>query len=263
MDLNAYWQENKRFVTTVVLGVLVFFVALLSIASVYEDDIDAARGRVASLKRQLGESMYDAAARDLAADENERLRSAAATLAAAAGFRPREGFRLEPSAGSPSNQYLRALTRVREELLPRANRSSLELDPGLGMPELSPTRETEIERYLEALDVIETVARLAIDTRVARLEGMQVRLDPGLTSRAGLGDVERTRVELTAIGTSRALSELLAATQRPRAGRILRIDELEMVPARRREDELRLDLTLVIPRVHRAIEGAASEGSEP
>ncbi len=181
--------------------------------------------------------------------ENDALIAAVEELRAAARFEARPGFRLDPGLGSASNQYLRALARVREELLPRANRGNLQVDSALGMPRLSPTREAEIVRYLEALDVIDTVVGMAINARVQRVDRIQVRLDPGLSSREGLGDVERTRVSLTLTGTSLALTRLLTSTQRPRDGRVLHIDELEMVPSRSKENEVRLELTVVAARL--------------
>ena len=43
MDLNDYWQENRRFVTTVGTGVVVFLIAKLVLGSMYEDEIQAKR----------------------------------------------------------------------------------------------------------------------------------------------------------------------------------------------------------------------------
>jgi len=76
----------------------------------------------------------------------------------------------DPAGGSSANHYLRTLSRVREELTQRANRASLKLDSSLGMPELSPTVEREILRYLEALDLVETVSDL-----VSRLNDLSKR----------------------------------------------------------------------------------------
>ena len=63
------------------------------------------------------------------------------------------------------------------------------------------------------------------------------------------GEIERTRVSLTVTGPSLALTRLLTSTQRPRDGRVLHVDEVEMVPSRSKEDEVRLELTLVIARM--------------
>lgn len=254
MDLNDYWQENRRFVTTVGVGFVVFLIARMILASTYEDDINAKNRVISTRKSDLAQPMYKSSDLADARAENEGLIEAVSVLREASDFQPRDEFTLDPGLGSASNQYLRSLARVRDELIPRANRSNMQVDSQLGMPRLSPTRDAEIERYLEALDVIETVVGLSVDARVQRVDKIQIRLDPGLNSREGLGAVERTRVAFTLTGSSLALERLLAWTQRPKTGRVLHIDDLEMVPARSREGEVRLDLTVVIARLSEPIE---------
>ena len=252
MDWNDFWQENKRAVTSIALGLLVFAIAVMVRDSFFESEIGATRARITRLQRELAEPLFTAAQKTAAEEDNAELTAAVEALREAVSFRTREEFRIDVELGSLPNQYLRALTRVREDLLPLANRANLIVDSGLGMPKLSPTREAEIERYLQALDVIDVVLRDAIGAGVARVDEIQIRLDPGLTSRAGLGTVERTRVEFTVAGDSQALTRLLSGTQRVRDGRHLLVGDVELVPARGREDQLRLDLTVVIARIAEA-----------
>ena len=249
MDLNDYWQENKRFVTTVCAGLVVFLVGYFILNAHYQTDIKDTDRRISSLRTDLRKPMFTSSNLSTAKEENEALLAAVATLEEATAFRPREEFVLDASLGSFPNQYLRALTRVREDLLPRANRGNMTIEAGLGMPKLSPTKDEEIVRYLEALDVIETVATAAIDARVKRLDKITIRLDTGLNSKAGLGRIERTRVHFEMRGTSLALTRLVSSTQRPRDGRVLHIDEIEMSPSRSKDDEVQLDLTLTIARL--------------
>ncbi len=258
MDLDSYWQENKRFVLSVGAGVLVFLVGFAAESSVYGGDLQATRGEIGRLRRQLSEAPYTAQDLQAVEGENQALRGSVEKLAAAVRFQPRQGFAADLASGSPSNQYLRTLSRVREDVQQRASRAGLELDSSLGMPELSPTVETEIVRYLEALDVVETVVDLAIRGRVDRIDKIQVRLDPGLASRAGLGKIERTRVAFTMSGDSLALASVIAWSQRPLAdGRVLPVDQLEMLNARGKPGEVRLDATFVLARLR---EEAAEEG---
>jgi hypothetical protein len=100
--------------------------------------------------------------------------------------------------------------------------------------------------------VIETVTVMAIDARVQRLEKIGIRLDSGLTSRAGLGRIERTSVSFELRGDSLSLTRLLTATQRPVDGRVLHLGDLEMTPSRNKDDEVQLDLTLTIARLRPA-----------
>lgn len=257
MDLNEYWQENKRFVTLVALGLLVFLVAQLSLKSTYQGGLNEAKLSISAMQRGLRNTMHTASQRDEAQRQNDELRAAVEALSEIVEFQARPDFRLDPAQGSGSNQYLRALTRVRDDLIPRANRANLEIEDGLGMPRLSPTREEEIERYLEALDVIDTIVRYAIDTRVQRLDRIQIRLDSDLSSHRGLGRIERTRVHFTLTGSSLAMTRLLTRTQRGGDGRVLHIDELELTTSRNKDDELRLELGVLIARLH---EPAEQEG---
>ena len=255
MDLNDYWQENKRFVTTVGVGLIVFLIARQFLSSDLEGGIRAAKRRIGTLESEERKIVHSSS--DLAAmqAENERLIAVVEALAGGVGFVPRAGFALVEGAGSASNQYLRKLSRVREDLLLLANRGDMRLDESVGMPKLSPTREEEIERHLEALDAVDRVVRMAVEAGVDSVDRIQLRLDPGLGSRQGLGLIERTRVEFQMRGDSRALLAVLNATQRPGVGsdgapqRVLPIDAVEIIPSRSKQEEVRMDLTLVLPRL--------------
>ena len=249
MDLNDYWQENKRFVTIVVTGLVVFLIAFWILDGRFSPKINTHKRTISSTGTKLRAEMYSAADLTAAEDENEALTTTVAALREAVQFEPRPEFLLDDGLGSFPNQYLRTMTRVRDDILPRANRANLALDPGLGMPKLSPTRDAEIVRYLEALDVIETVIGFAIDAKVQRIEKIGIRLDPGLSTRKGLERVEKTTVNFDVRGTSLALTRLLAATQRSASGRVLHLDDLEMVPSRQKTDEVRLTLALTIARL--------------
>lgn len=250
LDLGAYWQENRRFVLTVGAGALVFLVGFAIESSLYQGKIVAAQRVIQTKKNALKDMQFSA--QDLAevGEENGALRKAVDELTESARFRPRPEFVPDPAKGPSANHYLRTLSSVREDLGQRANRASLDLDASLGMPELSPTLEQEIVRYLEALDLVETVADLAIRARADGIDKIQVRLDPARASRAGVGPIERTRVQLTLSGSSVALTRVLAWSQRPPpGGRVLPIDQIEMSTLKGRKDQVRLDVTFVIARI--------------
>jgi hypothetical protein len=249
MDLNEYWEENKRFVLGVLGALVLFAIARSVVKSIYTDDINTKTREIARSIGELKKPMYTGNDLDRAEEQNEALLSAAAILREATDFVPRTAFALDSSRGSASAQYLRSLGEVREGLLRLAGRANMQLDSSLGLPVLSPTRDVEIERYLGGMDVVDQLVRAAIAAGVDRTEQLRIVLDPGLRSRSGVGKVERTRVSCTLIGTSLALERLLNATQRPDAGRSLHIAEIEMHPSRGKEDEVRLDLTLLIARV--------------
>jgi hypothetical protein len=250
MDLGAYWQENKRFCVTVGAGALLFLIGFAVETSLFQGKINAAQRAIQLNKNQLKELKFSAEDQRSAEAENAALRLSVEKLTAAANFRPRPEFVPDTAAGSSANHYLRTLSRVREELLQRANRASLKVDSSLGMPELSPTVEREILRYLEALDLVESVADLAIRARADSIDKIQVKLDPGHASRAGVGAIERTKVQITLTGSSLALTRILAWSQRPATGgRALPIDKVDMSGVRGRPGQVRLDVTFVVARI--------------
>lgn len=258
MDAGAYWQENKRFVVTVGTGALVFLIGFAVETSLFQGKINTTQRAIQLSKNQLKELKFSATDQQEAEVENVALRASVERLIGAAHFRPRPEFVPDPAAGSSANHYLRTLSRVREDLLQRANRASLKIESSLGMPELSPTVEREILRYLEALDLVESVADLAIRARADSIDKIQVVLDPGHGSR-GVGPIERTKVQMTLSGSSLELTRLLVWTQRPGpAGRVLPIDQLEMTTAKGRPGQVRLDVTFLLARV-KELEPAAEK----
>jgi hypothetical protein len=262
MDLSGYWQENRRFVVTVAVGAAVFFAGYAFVHGRYQGKISRAESAIQRAQSGLNTERFSAGDQDLVEAENAALEASLARLETLVAFAPRAEFVIDPAAGSAGSQYLRTLASLREELLPRASRAGLVVDGGLGMPKLSPTKEEEIVRTLEALDLVETVVSASIDARIARIDKIQVRLDPGLTSREGLGKLERTRVEFTFVASAKAMESLLTRTRRAKDGRALVIEDLELVPSRSKEDELKLDVTFIVARLDQGSDRAPEESSD-
>ncbi len=238
MDFDEYWQENKGFVGTVFAGFVVILIAYLVIGNTLGEDVQSAKRTLGSAEAKLRTAMYDSKARDAATEANEGLEAVLAELEASVAFQPREGFDLE-NAISGSSRYHRVLADLRDELLPLAGRRSMVLARDLGQPDLSPTRDEEILRYLEALDMIDRVVRLGLDLGIERIEKIHVVLDAGLRSKDGVGAVERTRVEFDLGGGGDALLELLRKSQYPTAvlgGQALTLGPVDMRPAKRNKD---------------------------
>jgi hypothetical protein len=124
----------------------------------------------------------------------------------------------------------------------------------LGLPALAPTREDELERYLEAFDLVERLVRLSFEVGVKKVDKIQIRLDPRLRSRKGLGRIEKTEIEMKFAGDSGALVRLIAASQDTSRGEVLLIDSCELVPERARPTRAVLDIKFVVARLHRDVE---------
>lgn len=250
MELGDYWHENKRFLTAVGGGVLAFLIGLALVGALFGSDVRSAQVKLRANQRSLREARYSSADLTRAREQNEALVAAMATLGDAVTFVPRAAFRLDPGAGSPSNQYFARVDRVREDLVTLAGRRRMRLPDGLGLEMLKTTREEVIERHLEALDVIDRAVRLALDAGIAGVDRVAVRLDPRLDSKDGVGDVERTRVQLELTGPSSAVASFLVGSQSDRFGASLVIEALEVKRARAKEDEVGVDVTFLIVRLH-------------
>jgi hypothetical protein len=215
MDLNDYWQENKRFLVTLGSGFLVFVIGLFVVQSLYGEDLGAAKRLRNRNRGDLKTERYSAVHRNAAAEDNDALSAAIEVMSAAIAFRPRPGFVVEPGAGSASGIYFTRVEEVREDLNLLASRRRMNYPDGWGIEMLETNSLPEIERRLEALDLLERVVRLAADAGVARISRIAVRLDPGFGSRSGLGAVERTSVTFTLLSSSESVTELIIASQEP------------------------------------------------
>jgi hypothetical protein len=258
MDLNDYWQENKRSLVATGSGVALFAVGLLAIQNFFGTKLVEERKATTAAEQKLrNEPMYTADQLQQAEKENGELRAAVETLGQAAAFEARPAFKIDPKRGSPQNQYFTAVASVREQLLTLAGRQNLRLQEDLGLPALSPTKDIEIVRYLEALDLVDRAVRIALLAGVERIDKIEIKLDPRLASRQGVGELERTRVGLTMTGKPGPLVRFLTYSQSPderardglEAWPALLLEKSEMLASRGKPDEVVLDATLVVARL--------------
>jgi hypothetical protein len=260
MDLSNYWQENKRFLVTTACGVIVFAILWMVVDRYFGDDLRRQRSIVTTTTNKLArDPMYAPADLDAAEKEHAALAAAVETLSKASAFAPRPQFVLDPRRGSPSSQYFAAVSAVREDLLRQGGRANMRLPEDLGLPALSPTREPDIVRYLEALDLVERAVRTALTTGCGRIDKIEIRLDPRLYSREGVGRIEKTRISFTLSGAGGPLADFLVLSQRAgdkdlngnALGGPLNIEKADMVPARTGA-EASLEVTFVCARLSAA-----------
>ncbi len=247
MKIEEYWQENRTFVLRVAGGLVLFLIALAVVDSWIGSDLRSERLRQNALRARLAQPTHGPAHEALAREDNEALRLALEELETRVAFRPRPGFR-EPGRSVSAARYLDAVAAVREELLPRARRRNVHVDPTFGLPAQSPTREDELARTLDGLDVVERLVSLAVDEGVERVERLRIRLDPSLTGRGGAGAVERTRVEVVLVGRGAALTRTLERTQREGHAPLM-IESFRLESQRQRPGMAQLEMTLVAPLV--------------
>ena len=74
MDMNDYWQENKRFLVTLGSGFLVFLIGLFVVQSLYGEDLGTAKRLRNRNRGDLKTERYSTSHRDAAGEENDALR---------------------------------------------------------------------------------------------------------------------------------------------------------------------------------------------
>jgi len=261
MDLNNYWQENKRFLTSVGVGVVAFFVAWYAIDSSLGGDLRAQRAQKTRREADLRQPMFSGAELERAKAQQDELIRACEALRAGVDFVVRPEFRLEK--GQPAtSRYFGVLERTRDELKRRAGRAGLAIPNDLGMPAIAPTKDAELARYLEALDVVDQVVQASIRAGATRIDQIRVKLDPRMLSGRPFEDVEKTQIEVRMIGASLPLTRLVAILQDPTAspnGRTLLVDRCDIEPARVKNEQVKMELVLVAAHVGRVGQLAAVE----
>lgn len=262
MDFNEYWQENKRFLTTVGAGLLVFMILNMIVEGMYASDIQSVQRTTSANRKKLKDAMYTADDRAMAEGENAALLERYGMVADVAAFEPRTGFVLDAREASPQNVYISAVESVRDRMTDLASRKRAFLPDGLDL-EMVKTRNVDaIERNLHAVDLLERALVMALESGVRQVKSVEVRLDPAFRSRRGVGAIERTQVTIDALADSESVTRWLAMTQTPvdEGGALsvrraaLPIEALEMRRANSKADEVRTRVTFLVVRVHEILE---------
>ena len=260
MDLSNYWQENKRFLTSVGVGIAVFSGAWLAIDSYLGADLRTQTGLKSKLALDLKQARFGGADFEHAKADNDALVAACNALRERVDFVVRPEFRLEKGVPA-TNRYFAVLERTRDDLRTRAGRAGLGVPEDLGMPAVAPTKEVELGRYLEALDAIEQASTIAIEAGVERIESIRVKLDSRLLSGKPFDDLEKTLIEIKLIGSPVPLTKWLALLQQEHGGRVLLVDKADVESAHAKHDEVRVEATLLV--AHTNTVGARKSDEPP
>ncbi len=261
MKLEDFWQENKSFVVTVVGGAVLFGAGWATINSTVGDELAKSRVRLTALEKQLAEPKFTEADQQKAQAERDKLAAAVDTLTGALAFQVRPDYELAGQA--PSSRYFAVQAKAREELLALANRAGLVVPESLGLPNLSPTKEQEIVRDLEALDVIDRVVHLAIEAQCERIDEIHIKLDPRLVSGKPITDIEKTTVEFDLVGPAAPLCKLIALSQQKRATNPLLVDRVGMTSTRAKNDESKLEIAFLVAHLHGDAKSDAPKSDSP
>ncbi len=250
MDLDDYWQENKRFIITVVAGLVVFLIGTLIVNGLVDSDLrKALRARTGYRNSLNNKARHTSADKTRARDDNEALMASFEALRGGVEFAPRPGFSLDASRGSASSQYFTAVDQVRGDIDILRSRYRVMLPDGLGLEPVKTNSASTISRHLEALDLLDRALHCAIESGVKNITKVRVELDPAFNSRAGLGAVERTLSLIQIVSPSEAVTDMLMLSQSDRFGQPLPIENFELKVARSKQDEVTAEVTFMVVRV--------------
>jgi hypothetical protein len=125
MDLHDLWQEHKRWILGVAIGLVVLLVGRAVIRSTYDTTAEE-RKITANVRYVQEEQRFDADALQAAKKEAAEIGATVERLRAALIFRPREDFVLE-GKGDPGLHFDKVNREVRSRLLTLADQAGVEL----------------------------------------------------------------------------------------------------------------------------------------
>ncbi|MDA0374936.1 MAG: hypothetical protein O2865_14215 [Planctomycetota bacterium] len=184
MDLQDFWQENKRWILGVVAGLIVYWVGGGIVSAVFGGA--SASGRVQAMARDLQrEEYYDAQALRTAREENERLTALVEQVRQHAAFVPDEEFVLT-GKGDPDLYFPEVERRVRTRIVAYAQERSVAIDERDLVWPAAVSRE-EKEQTLVGLCALQHAALRLVDA------GEQVRQE--VADAVGLQSIESMQIE--------------------------------------------------------------------
>ncbi len=248
MDVNDFWQENKRFVLTVSGGVLVFFTSVLLIKNIYGAELVDQERRKTKAENTLAGPLYAQAELDALRAENAKLVAAHGSLLQASTFQARPAF--APNSSPMATRYFEVVDATRSELLPAAGRAGIAVPEDIGLPALAPNKDEHIARHLDALDIIDRTLRLAFEAGIGRVEGIDIKLDARLLSGKPLDGLEKTHVTFKLRGNAAALTQLTLMLESSSSARVGVLDSAKFLAGGARVEDARLELVLCAVRMH-------------
>ena len=246
MNLDALWQRNRRFALGFAGATLGFFVLLWLLTSGAASRQASAGRALAKAAQDLRAPMFGDAQEREARRTLETLRERNARYAAMALPTVRPEYRL-PAGKAPAQYYIELTGALRQDLVAWALRNNCELDPSLGLPPVSPTQGPQIERVLRGLDVVERVARLAVQNGAARVDNVVIaeRGRRAAGAKAALLDLTPVTLEVSFAGAS-PTPFLRAMLAEAAAGRPLGLAGVEVQEPNARTRERRILLEFAV-----------------
>ena len=230
LELGELFEENKKFILGVA-GAAVAFVIALRIVS---DDAQATMKKADGIVRELKRDAYPTNAdTQKAARVKKDLEARLAETAKRLAYVPDEGFDIPLSARDADLQYNALFRRVREEVVDGAAALDIDVDPTLGLPEVSPSKPEEITRYANALDVVRRVGLAAIDAGVRSIGPISVSKASIARFRASESFLEELEIAVRVSGSMESVGALVETLSRPESYLPLGGATLSLEPTKR------------------------------
>lgn len=165
MDVGAFVQENKRWLIGCALGVVVFLIGRVVVASIW-DPLVAEKAYVGQMKAAGGTEMFDRNALSALNAEGEQLAAERQRLQRELSFQPADRYVLT-GKGAPEEYLAQVGRQLRRQIMTAANERGIALlDKDLGWP--SANSIDDIKSVLFGLDLIDQVAQRLFAAHDAR-----------------------------------------------------------------------------------------------
>lgn len=175
MNLDALWQQHRRFIIGVVIGVVVFFVGQAVVGSTARADLERAERKIRTFQGQLRGSSYSAQQVAQLEGYLQGLQERGEALASVTLAPLRSDFSPAPGQ-SPGQHYIQWTGQLRDELIAFALRNNVDVEDTLGIPDQQPTQIDQMEVVMRGLDVVDRVVRMAVVSGAASVEDIDIRL---------------------------------------------------------------------------------------
>ncbi len=210
MNLDAFWQTHRRFLTGIAIGLVVFIILRMILGSTWKGDLGAAQRKIISARRSLSGQHVNRSevtrARNLLVNLAEQ-----STLLANACLPPLPD-EFKPQAGqSPSKHYIQFTGLRRNELIGQASLRNMKLDESLGLPAVSPTQELIIEKVMRGFWVVDEMVQLAINWGAVEVDDIRINTRSSNRGKSALASVEVTEVNLEVVFSEDLLNTFLQA----------------------------------------------------
>ncbi|MDP6849650.1 MAG: hypothetical protein QGH51_03645 [Planctomycetota bacterium] len=198
MNLDAFWQANRRFLIGVAIGLVSFLILGSILVSGPKKAAASSRRSIMTATRTLRGKHVSSQDVARARTRLEALKKQGRKLAELALPIATDGFVI-PEGQSPSKHYIEFTGARRQELISAGLLRDMEIDESLGLPAVSPSQPQIIAKVLHGFFVVDQMMRLAIDYGAESVDDIAISTRssrPG-TLRASLLDITTVELEVS------------------------------------------------------------------